>query len=222
MSAVSLDAPSRVLRVVTLAARARTMQPGDELTLGWPLAEGMPLGRRLAALLHEAELAVHDGNAPGAFTDEMLARDAERAGLHLVRREGCLVTLRREIDLPLQARERLVAWDALLCVALVLRADLLLRLERSPERLFARARRGGTDAALPITRAELRADLALLEPLVPGRRGCLRRVVAEVLGSSEAAREPVRLGLTPHATGHASFARSTPWAPQHPVVFELP
>lgn len=216
----ALAASSPLVRVIALRARARAMSPGDELVLRWPLAEGVPWRARLAAIGHEAALATGD-EAPGAFTDEMLARDAERAGLRLTRREGRLVTLQRAIAPPSPARVHVGLRDATRTLALVLRAEVLLRREGSPVRLFARARAVGARAATPITRAELRADLALLEPLLPGRRGCLRRVLAEVLGHPEAAREGVRLGLTPHATGHASFASSTPWAPQHPVVFEI-
>lgn len=206
---------------MSLAARARMMAPGDELVVSWPLAEGVPWRKRLAALCHEADYAV--GNAaPGAFTDEALARDAERAGLRLVRRDGRIITFRRHAELPVQGRDALGVRDAVRCGALVIRAETMLLRERSPERLFARARAIGSQARSAITRAELRADLALLEPLVPGHRGCLRRIVAEVLGSAEAAREPVLLGLTPHATGHASFVHSTPWAPQHPVAFVFP
>lgn len=218
---MTLDSPSRVVRVVALTARARRMLPGEELVLEWPLALGMPVKRRLAAVLEEAGLVVSLQSAPGAFTDEVVARDAERAGLLLVRRHGHRLTLRRERALPIQARERLGLRDALRTVSIVLRAEHLLHAEASPERFVEVARRRGAGASPAVTRAELRADLALLEPLVPGRRGCLRRLVAELMGSPEAAREPVMLGLTPHSTGHASFAHTTPWAPEHPVSFTL-
>ncbi len=197
------------------------MLPGETIEIVWPLALGMPLRRRLAAVLEEANLVVAMRAAPGAFTDEVVARDAERAGLRLVRRHGDLLTLCRERDLPVQARERLGARDALHTAALVLRAERLLRSSASPERFVEAARSVGARATAEVTRAELRADLALLEPLIPGRRGCLRRIVAELMGSPEAAREPVMLGLTPRATGHASFALTTPWAPEHPVSFTL-
>jgi hypothetical protein len=218
---VTLDSPSRVVRIVALAAQARQMLPGEEVTYDWPLALGMPFRRRIAAVLEEAGLVVSMHSAPGAFTDEAVARDAERAGLRLVRRHGDVITLRRERGLPVQARERLVLRDALHVITLVLRAERALRAHASPDRFVAEARRIGAQATTEVTRAELRADIALLEPMVPGRRGCLRRIVAELMGSPEAAREPVMLGLTPHATGHASFAHTTPWAPEHPVSFML-
>lgn len=218
---MTLDSPSRVVRVVALAAQARRMLPGEDLVVLWPLALGMSVRRRLAAVLGEAGLVVSMQSAPGAFTDEVVARDAERAGLRLVRRYGDQLTLRRELGLPIQARARLGLRDATRTVGLVLRAERLLQTEASPDRFVEVARRRGAKATELVTRAELRADLALLEPLVPGRRGCLRRIVAELMGSPEAAREPVMLGLTPHATGHASFAHTTPWAPEHPVSFTL-
>lgn len=220
MHEVSLDAASRIVRVATLRARAQQMLPGDQLVTTWPLAEGLPWRRRLAAVLHEAGWSVRDGAAPGAFTDEILARDAEHAGLALVRRDGDRVTLQREaVAVPLTA-EPLGLGASLRCLALVVRAEALLR-DPSPVRVFEHARRVGAKALPRGTRAELRAALALLEPLVPGRRGCLRRVVAETLGDPQAAREPVVLGLTPHSTGHASFVNTTPWAPEHPVAFAL-
>jgi len=219
---IRLDAPSRVVRAVGLAASARSLLPGEELELAWPLGAGVPWRRRLAAIAHEARILARDGGAPGAFNDEILARDAERAGLRLVRRHGDVITLRREAGLSVQARDRLSMADARATVSLVLQAELLLRVHASPDRLIASARRVGARSASPRSRAELRADVALLEPLVPGRRGCLRRLLAEIVGHPEAAREPVVLGLTPHATGHASFAHTTPWAPEHPVSFVIP
>lgn len=216
---LDLASPSRVVRVVSLCAAARHMVPGEQLEVAWPLALGMPFRRRIAAVLEEAGLVVALQAAPGAFTDEVVARDAERAGLLLVRRHGDCLTLRRESGLPVQARERLGLREAMHTAALVLRAEQLLRAHVSPQQWVEAARRAGARAAPAVSRAELRADLALLEPLVPGRRGCLRRLVAELMGSPEAAREPVMLGLTPHSTGHASFAHTTPWAPEHPVSF---
>lgn len=219
-----LAASSRVVRSVELAVHARQLPTNARLAIEWPLREGLPWRQRLASL--RAELGF-GGVGAGAFTDELLARDAEAAGLQLVSREGEHVRFEHARapgwapPPPRVSAPRTSVAELRYALASVLRAEVLLRRHRAPTLWVQHARVLGARARAPLPRSELRALLSLVEPLVPGVRGCLRRLLAEIIGHAEAAHEGVVLGLTPHATGHASFAESTPWAPQHPVTYTL-
>ena len=186
----------------------------------WPRREGLEWRRRLASVWAEMGLGMHGA---GAFTDELLARDAEAAGLRLRERIGENVYFANNsgsaVSSPAVQSTPLTPGQVVHVVRAVVHAELLLRRSAAPREWFARARRVGARARPSMARTALRAALSLVEPLVPCRRGCLRQTLAEVLADPAAAHEPVVLGLTPRATGHASFAHTTPWAPVHPVDF---
>lgn len=86
------------------------------------------------------------------------------------------------------------------------KASQLIR-RSGPDAFVAKAREIGKVAPsmTPEQRLRAREVIASIDRLVPGRRGCLRRVVAECMLVREASDDVICLALNVGSTGHAYF-----------------
>ncbi len=93
-------------------------------------------------------------------------------------------------------------------LAALRRAETLLARAVPLPKTFADARAEGARALRRTEEARLgfREVLTAIDAIHPGKSGCLRRTIAEVLADANSASEPIHLGLDVGATGHAWLA----------------
>jgi hypothetical protein len=130
-------------------------------------------------------------------------------GVSVTARDGDLVLLGRGPSLAVEppfARSFFREADGAL--AALRRAEILLGRAFPLPKTLAEARAEGARAVRRTEEARLgfREVLTAIDAIYPGKAGCLRRTLAEVLADGSAASEPIHLGLDVGATGHAWLA----------------
>ncbi len=169
-------------------------------------SEGVSPLRTITRLCSPALAERVGGPLPFALRD---VASALPAGVSVTARDGDFFVVGRGSSLPVEpAFTRSFFLEADGALAAILRAEALLARALPLPITFADARAEG---ALAVRRTEaarlgFREVLTAIDGIYPGKSGCLRRTIAEVLADASAASEAIHLGLDVGATGHAWLA----------------
>lgn len=196
---VRRNADARQLLARTLAAR-------PTMLLLRATVEGLsPL--RLLARLGAPSLAARVGEPlPFALRDVAAALPP---GAAITARDGDLLRLGDGPAVAVEPPFRVsLLRDGDAALHALRRAEGLLQAGLPLPSTIARARAEGATAVRRSAEARLgfREVLTVVDGILSGKSGCLRRTIAEVLGDADAAAEPIHLGLDVGATGHAWLA----------------
>lgn len=168
--------------------------------------EGVSPFRTVTRLWAPTLAARVGGPLPFALRD---VASALPAGVAVTARDGDLILVGRGASIPVEppfTRSFFLEADAAL--AAIWRAEALLARALPLPITFADARAEGALAVRRTDEARLgfREVLTAIDGIYPGKSGCLRRTVAEVIADASAASEPIHLALDVGATGHAWLA----------------
>jgi hypothetical protein len=225
--------PTAAARVELLAAAGR-LAPTIELHAPLTLEGGrtgrlvLDPPRRLAARLRIPFRVAEPGDRKGAcgfvhafFDDEPLAREAARAGLHVVARRGAWLVLERGPGVP--ERPASFTREVVRVLAVVGRAEHARRAEppaRAVTRMRGLGRRRREGPRGVVGRARLRRAIGWVDAAFPGGANCFRRVLTELALDAGAAEETLVFGLDVDRTGHVAFKDAEERS--FDVAFELP